>query len=68
MGIASSHAFDGIVWTHQSDCAIHAIADLRQNRKHDRQVSELFTVVAVSMRSKSPHIRIIRCFVYRAVP
>jgi hypothetical protein len=44
IGIASSPAFDGIVWTHQIDYAIHAIGDLGQNRKHDRDVSELFTV------------------------
>jgi hypothetical protein len=48
MRIASSPAFDGIVWTHQIDYAIHAIADLREKRKHDRDVSELFTVASVT--------------------
>jgi hypothetical protein len=52
MSIASSRGFDGIVWTHQSDFAIHAIADLREKRKHDRDVSELFTVV---IRPRSTH-------------
>jgi hypothetical protein len=55
MSIASSRALAGFVWTHQSDFAIHAIGDLPQKRKHDRDVSELFT--AVVMRLKSPHIR-----------
>jgi hypothetical protein len=48
MSIASSRAFGGIVWTHQIDFAIHAIGDLREKRKHDRDVSDLFTVVGVT--------------------
>jgi hypothetical protein len=66
MSIASSRALDGIVWTHQSDYAIHAIGDLREKRKHDRDVSDLFTPNL--MRLKSPRIRIIRCVVCCAMP